>query len=214
MPRFARKTFALVLGAAGLFAAPGPAKAQFYGGYGINVNTRNGIGPFGLPIAVPNAYYVRGTFASIPNPLGGGSISYGQVYYGPAGYYWANRNNNNNSSPSSFLTTPTYNAYMSGGVRNPAVDNAPGAFGKAQRQATDIRANAARSTIYDQWAYEKVGVAGLPGVRPGEVPPEAIARALAAPDLAQVVSGEALNHVVVAVLATQERGGKGDSAFL
>ena len=147
-----------------------------------------------------------------------GPLSYSEGFYGPVGYRLRpiySHVNNNTSSSTLFPTVDSYGSYMSGGVRNPAVENAPAAFARAQRQATDLRnANAARTTIYDQWAYEKLGVAGLPGVRPGEAPPEALAKALATPDLAQVVSGEALNHIVVAVLATQDKGGKGDSAYL
>jgi hypothetical protein len=91
-------------------------------------------------------------------------------------------------------------------------------FEKAQRQATAEAKyrktpEAVRDAIYDQWAYEKLGVLGLASLQGGERPDE-LAKALAAVDEREVSSGVALNHVLVAVVAAEAKGAKGPSAFL
>jgi hypothetical protein len=217
MSRLARIVFVLGLGAAGVLASPSPASAQFTGGYGIAFPGGRNVGPFGLPLAVPNFSYGWSTYSQIPNPLGGGSITYRQGYYGPVGYALQNRYRGY-SSPYDLNRSPipSYGAYTMGGVRNPAVEGMGQAFGRAQRQATQARMmpGGARTAIYDQWAYERLGVAGLPGLIPGQEPPEALVKALAAADPEEVASGEALNHIVVGVVAAQSQGSKADSAFL
>jgi hypothetical protein len=90
---------------------------------------------------------------------------------------------------------------------------------RAQREAASARIRnapqaAARDLIYDQWAYEKLGVMGLPSLKPGKDHPEALVRALAVTDESEVASGEALNHVLVAIVAAENKGAKGPSAFL
>jgi hypothetical protein len=219
MSRLARIVFVLGLGVAGVLADPSPAAAQFNGGYGIaipGVGPGSRIGPLGAPLAVPNFYYGWSTYAQIPNPLGGGSLTYASGYYGSVGYWMQNRNRGYNSpydlnrSP-----IPSYGAYTMGGVRNSAVEGAGQAFGRAQQQSTQARMMPGTKTaIYDQWAYERLGVSGLPGLLPGQEPPEALAKALAAANPEEVASGEALNHIVVGIVAAQSQGGKGDSAFL
>jgi hypothetical protein len=105
---------------------------------------------------------------------------------------------------------------MTGGsVANPAIDNAQRTFEAAQRQAAAMRnqpANA-KTAIYDQWAYEKLGALGLPGLAKGEQP-EALEKALAGADESSVASGVALNHITVAIVALEGKGARGASAFL
>lgn len=216
MSRLVRMAFVLGLGGAGVLTTPAPAAAQFYGGYGVGF-PGNQFGPFGLPYRGPSFNYGWGVTAGIPNPLGGGTINYTRGYYGPVGVaLWKNDYPNTYNNPNSF-PAPNYSGYMTGGVRNPAAQAAPDVIAKAQRQATEQRMAAptgVRTTIYDQWAYEKLGVAGLPGLQPGQPPPDALVKALAATDEKQVASGEVLNHIVVGIVASQGKGGKGDSAFL
>ena len=71
-----------------------------------------------------------------------------------------------------------------------------------------------RDAIYDQWAYEKLGVLGLPSLRGGQERPDELVRALAATDEREVSSGVALNHILVAIVAAEAKGAKGPSAFL
>jgi hypothetical protein len=89
-------------------------------------------------------------------------------------------------------------------------------FRKAQREAAVMwgRPDAAKNLIADQGAYEKIGLApGGPGAL--KIPAgDALARSLQATTEADVASGEALNHILAAVISAEAKGGKGPSAFL
>ena len=76
-----------------------------------------------------------------------------------------------------------------------------------------LNLNGARNAIYDQWAYEKLGVTGVPGVKAGEDAPAALIKALNGANEADINSGVALNHIVVGVVAAEQKG-KSNSAFL
>ena len=71
----------------------------------------------------------------------------------------------------------------------------------------------AKDAIYDQWAYEKLGVMGLPSLKDGDKP-ELLDKALAQTDEHELASGDALNHILVAIVAAENKGAKGPSAFL
>jgi hypothetical protein len=131
------------------------------------------------------------------------------------------------SGPTSRYPTPAWRAsgsaaapgYISGGSGgNAAFLAAQKELEREQREAAAarIRSNpqAARDLIYDQWAYEKLGVMGLPSLKGGKEQPEQLVKALGATDEAEVASGEALNHILVAVVAAENKGAKGPSAFL
>ena len=189
---------------AGLFALaiPAASQAQIFVGGGVRVP---GVPTFGNM----NFQYHRSGFASVGSPIGP-RISFGYSFSGPVGYGIYNSRFRDNT-PNSFLA-PSYSGYMSGGVR--PNDAAARDFGLAQRQAAAMRnAPAARTAIYAQWAYEKLGVVGVPGVKAGENAPEALIKALSGATEAEIASGEALNHIVVGIVAA-EKSAKANSAFL
>jgi hypothetical protein len=108
-----------------------------------------------------------------------------------------------------------YSGYMSGGVQSPAAAAAQRDLARAQRAAAyETSPAAARTAIYDQWAYEKLGVGGLTGLKPGQEMPAGLTDALLGANERDVVSGQALNHILVAVVAAEGKGGKGQAAFL
>lgn len=110
--------------------------------------------------------------------------------------------------------------YMSGGVvRADVALEAQRAFEKIQRDATAARLNrsrdAAKDAIFDQWAYERLGVfGGAPAVKVGVDQSEELAKALAGGDEEAIASGDHLNHILVAVVAAEAKGGKGNGAHL
>jgi hypothetical protein len=90
-------------------------------------------------------------------------------------------------------------------------------FARALRAATALSgAPPARNQVFDQWAYERLGVPGGLGELSGNPnPPEALQQALAATTEAEVASGEALNHILTAIVAAEPKTGKAPpSAFL
>ena len=205
--------FAAVLGVVGVVATATPASAQYLmGGSGFR---QYGYYNYPLtPLFVPPTFsfgYSQRYALSIPGPYGNTTFGVSRAYsYSGTGYVPINPY----SVP---YVGPSYGGYMTGGsVANPAIDNAQRNFERAQREATALRNSpaGAKTAIYDQWAYEKIGVQGLSALaKPGEQP-EALQKALAAADESAVASGEALNHIVVAIVALEGKGAKGASAFL
>lgn len=206
MNRIGRAVVVGVLAGLGLAASGGPARAQFGGGFGV------GYRPFlpGLPNVggnpVGNFFYANRASIYATTPLGG-TAYLTRSFYGPAGLWGYNRYV---AGPAyaraySMTYTPQPSSFMTGGgVKNAAVDAAGQDFARAQQKAVGMRnLPAARTAIYDQWAYEKLDAPGLAGLRAGGEPPAALAEALAAPDPAAVASGEALNHVMVAAVAAE-----------
>ncbi|HUR53949.1 MAG TPA: hypothetical protein VMZ71_07450 [Gemmataceae bacterium] len=198
---------------------PSVASAQFFGNAGFQ---RGGFAfrannPFVGSLLPPPPVYafqfsgVSRYALSVPGATGPINIGLSRSFsYGYAGNGYPFR--------PAYVVPPasTSGGYMTGGsVANPAIDNAQRNFEAAQRQAVAMRhlpANA-KTAIYDQWAYEKLGVTGLPGLAKGDQP-EALEKALAAADEAAVASGVALNHITVAIVALEGKGAKGASAFL
>ncbi|MFO0804052.1 MAG: hypothetical protein U0791_13140 [Gemmataceae bacterium] len=187
-----------LLGCAAATAFPAPASAQIFVGGGVRVP---GVPTYGNM----NFQYQRTGFVSV------GGISFGYNFAGPVGYGIYNNRFRNNYSQPGFLA-PSSSGYLAGGVR--ANNAAARDFGMAQQQAAAMRnAPAARTAIYDQWAYEKLGVVGVPGIKPGEDAPAALLKALNGASEAEIASGEALNHIVVGIVAAEKKG-KAASAFL
>lgn len=110
--------------------------------------------------------------------------------------------------------------YMTGGAMNPNVmRDAQREFEKAQRQATTARLapgqTSAKQVIDDEAAYEKFGLAGVPGALKGvSNDPDALVKALSVADESELLSGKALNQILAAVMSAEARGAKGQSAFL
>jgi hypothetical protein len=193
-----RVLFTGLLGCAAATAFPAPASAQIFVGGGVRVP---GVPTYGNM----NFQYQRTGFVSV------GGISFGYNFAGPVGYGIYNNRFRNNYSQPGFLA-PSSSGYLAGGVR--ANGAAAREFGMAQQQAAAMRnAPAARTAIYDQWAYEKLGVVGVPGIKPGEDAPAALLKALNGASEAEIASGEALNHIVVGIVAAEKKG-KAASAFL
>ena len=184
-----------------LAAFAAPASAQYVGG---------GFGTPGFRTPGVQFNFIQTRQYSVGSGLGPG-LSFGYTLSGPIGYGIYNRNNNQQSS---FLSTPSYSGYMTGGAR--PNDAAARDFARAQQMAASAARSspvAARNAIYDQWAYEKLGVVGLPGIKPGEDAPAALLKALSGASEADIASGEALNHIVVGIVAAEKKG-KADSAYL
>ncbi|MFO0796643.1 MAG: hypothetical protein U0804_04145 [Gemmataceae bacterium] len=102
---------------------------------------------------------------------------------------------------------------MSGGVANPALAAAQADLARAQNAAAGA-AMSAKGAVHEQWAYEKIGVPGVQGVKLGADTPEAVAKAVATTDEREIATGEPLNHILVAASAAEKKAGKVESAFL
>lgn len=208
----------------GVVALPGTASAQFAGSAGFrqggyNYRFNHPFQPLVSPFLPPAQYaYQTAGFQryqfNIPGPAGNVSFGFSRAYsynYTYSGY--GNPFRNNYVVP----YTPAYmtSGYMTGGsVSNPAIDNNQRNFEAAQRQAAMMRNQLAdpKTAIYDQWAYEKLGVVGLTGL--GKEQPEALQKAIAGTSEAAITSGEALNHILTAAVALEGKGASGVSAFL
>lgn len=198
-----------VLGGAGLMVTPAPAVAQFNGGFG---SPYGGAGPI-LP------YQFRVTTWSLPLPgLAGGptQIGFTRAYYGTgftnpwlsyAYNPWPDYRQSGYQSMSGYITGGV-------GARNLAAENFQKNVAKAQNQAALTADTGAKNQIFDQWAYEKLGVMGLPALQPGKDVPEALLKALTGANENELVSGEALNHIEIGIVAAEGKGGKAPSAFL
>ncbi len=211
MSRSARLVVIAILCGVGVLATANPAPAQFVGGF----VGPGGPFPYPIPPTTPLRFnYGYQTSFSVGTGIGP-TISYSQGAYGPIGYAMQQRFRSPAYSAYDPLSVQVYGGYMTGGVLNPANEAAKRDLARAQRAAA-IQTNPApaRMAIFDQWAYEKLGVTGLPALKPGQDMPAALARAMAANNEPEVASGEALNHILVAAVAAEGKGGKGQSAFL
>jgi hypothetical protein len=232
MSRFVRFAAVLGLGVVGTAGTPGTAAAQFIGSSGFQRNQFNyryshPLAPLANSLASPivnvvgpppsYAYQFSGYQRfqlNVPGPAGNISLGYSRGY----SYNFAWTGYGNPFRPT-YILPPAYSAgsYMTGGsVSNPAIENAQRNFEAAQRDAAAMRNMPvnAKTAIYDQWAYEKLGVTGLPGLAKGGEQPEVLQKALAGADEAAILSGESLNHIMVAAVALEGKGARGASAFL
>lgn len=140
-------------------------------------------------------------------------------WYNPRANYnyvlkpWSERPSNNNSTPWGSLGGPVTSGYMSGGIRNNVVAGAQEDYERAQREATAERNRAAgRDAFRADVDYEQ-GAKGLPAAV-GKDAPEALAKALAAANPDEILSGEGLNQILKAIVAAEAKGAKGPSAYL
>ena len=106
--------------------------------------------------------------------------------------------------------------YMTGSIGRYDSYSVQRDFEKAQRDATLNWRNsdAARNLINNQWAYEKIGMTPAAAAAASKDNTEALMTALHARTETEVASGEALNHILAAIVAAEAKGGKGVSAFL
>jgi hypothetical protein len=231
MPRSNRFPIVAFLGVVGSLATAAPAPAQYMGGgpmYGYRFSGRpanfrvlppgvfNGLPPVGMLSPLPG---VNGFNPLMFSPF---NRNYNPSYNYAAQYYYFNRLSYGSSyAPSyspSYGSSPSSGGYMTGGVRNSAVDSSYRDYARAQQQSSTLptapAATGARNAIYDQWVYEKLGVKTVPGIKPGEDNTATLNKALSATDEAELASGELLNQLLVATVAAEGKGAKADSAFL
>jgi hypothetical protein len=203
MTRFTWLTVA-VLG--GLLGTPAAAPAQFFGGVGVVGFPRPPLGG-GLTPQIPNIAFAQQYRFGLNTPFG--SYNVGRTIYGPAGYYWLASQGGYRGS---YLYPSVGTGYITGGVANPALAAAQANLTRAQLAAG--AAMSAKGAVHEQWAYEKIGVPGVKGVKLGADTPEAVAKALATTDEREIATGEPLNHLLVAASVAEKKAGKVESAFL
>lgn len=195
--------------------------------FSLGISLRPNLSPL---MGVPRINPVGPSFPGYPlmgggNPSSGGRYFDGGFFVGmtspatgaPQGFYpyWGL----SQSGTSWGSSGPTSSGYISGGiVQRDVFAASQREFERAQREATvaAIRKTpqAVKDAIYEQWAYEKLGVFGLPALKGDENQPELLVRALNVTEEQEVASGELLNHILVAIVAATNKGAKGPSAFL
>jgi hypothetical protein len=105
--------------------------------------------------------------------------------------------------------------YLTGGSGRYDSYSAQRDFEKAQRDATRAWSTpeGAKNVISEQWNYEKLGIApGAGGAAKAQADP--LLQALRAASEAEVASGEALNHILTAIVGAEAKGARGVSAFV
>jgi len=204
--------------ALGLTFSPALASAQFY----------PTIGPpnplyqhpayryqFNLGTSVPTVY--GRTFVGMTAPATRAPQLFSpNLYSGPTnsysggGYSW---NTGGGGVSSGYIS--------GGGIRHDAFADAQRELQRAQLEYTAARLRkdpeSVKDAIFEQWAYEKLGVfslGSLAGPKADMNQPQELAKALAVSDESEVTSGDALNHILVAVIAAEATGAKGPSGFL
>ena len=202
MPRFTRLA---VLGV--LVATPGVAPAQFIGAAGRVGFPHPPLGGALYP-RLPNVAFAQQYRFGLNTGFGSYGIS--RTFVGPAGYYWLASQNSYRRS--SYLYPAVGSGYITGGVANPALAAAQAELTRAQQAAG--AAMSAKGAVHEQWAYEKIGVPGVKGVKLGADTPEAVSKALATTDEREIATGEPLNHLLIAASVAEKKSGKVESAFL
>jgi len=111
--------------------------------------------------------------------------------------------------------------YMSGGSSNSTImQNAQREMERAQGVAATARmfpgsSGAKHAAVDEEWNYEKFGTVGLPGgLKSVTENPDELVKALSFTDEQDLISGQALNQILLAVNAATSKGAKGPSAFL
>jgi hypothetical protein len=208
MSRFSKFAVAAVLGGAGLLLTPGTAPAQFYGGFGrpymglgIGAGPVYGLQPLpslpslpglpGLPALGSFPFGGNGyNFINAPFALGGYGQSYGQYI----GQYVAGQ----------YAYQYLQGGYTSGGSgAYSSLDPYQQHLYRAQQSAGSYSSYGGRSGVADSGAYETNTVP--PGAVRNAPQPEVLQKALAASSEAEVASGEALNHILAAILAAEAK---------
>lgn len=190
-----------------LVVTPAVAPAQhFGGGFGVGGLPRPPLGA-GLYPRLPNVNFTARSMYGLNTPFGSYMTRTG--LYGPVGYYYFAQQGNRGS----YLYPSPGTGYMTGSVgNNPALAAAQADLARAQQAAG--AAMSAKGAVHEQWAYEKIGVPGVKGVKLGADTPEAVTKALATTDEREIATGEPLNHILVAAASAEKKSGKVESAFL
>ncbi len=191
-----------------LLASPAAAPAQFFGGgFGVGGFPRPPL-VGGLTPRLPNVNFAARSVYGLNAPFGSYMARTG--LYGPVGYYYFAQQGHSNGS---YLYPSAGTGYITGGVaNNPALAAAQADLARAQQAAG--AAMSAKGAVHEQWAYEKIGVPGVKGVKLGADTPEAVAKAVATTDEREIATGEPLNHILVAASSAEKKSGKVESAFL
>ncbi len=190
-----------------LVATPAAAPAQFFGGgFGVGGLPRPPLGG-GLTPRLPNVNFTARSAFGLNTPFGSYMTRSG--LYGPVGYYYFAQQGH---SRGSYLYPSPGTGYITGGIANPALAAAQADLARAQQAAGAVMS--AKGAVHEQWAYEKIGVPGVKGVKLGADTPEAVAKALATTDEREIATGEPLNHLLVAAASAEKKSGKVESAFL
>ena len=183
-----------------------PADAQYRGNFPLGgsqfVPSMN---PF---YYVPRYTYTEGFNLNVPGAFAGYSRTYSGI--NRPGYYYL-------PGPSSFLAPPA--GYLSGGVggrnTNAVLEAAERNFGRAQGNAMQARADAARARVAGQWDYEtgnRPATPAAPPLAPEAV--EALNRALATVGEDEVATGDPLNQILTAAAGLTAKGATAPSGFL
>ncbi len=203
-----------------LVAWPAPAQAQFY----PTLAPPNPLYQhpayryqFSIGPTVPTVYG-RAFVGMTASPTRAPQLFSPNLYSGPTNAFnytpWMSGARGGSSAPA---VTPGY--ISAGSIPNSAFESAQKELERQQREAALRRLKthpeSVKDAIYEQWAYEKLGVLGLPALRKtNRDPPEELARALAAQHAHEVSDGEVLNHLLVAIVAAESAGAKGVSVHI
>jgi hypothetical protein len=154
---------------------------------------------FYLGTSVPTAF--GRTFVGVTVPFTRAPQVFSQNYGVMSVYPWSG-----NGVPSSGYLSGSSGRYDSFGAQRD--------FERAQREAAIAFGSleGAKNVISDQWNYERLGIA--PAAGGGKAPNDPLLQALRAATEPEVASGEALNHVLTAIVAAEAKGAKGVSAFV
>jgi len=189
-------------GLVALAAAPGTASAQFVAGYGL----QNPLG--GFPFQNPYFSYSRHAYQSLNfTAVNGATISANRWYSGStAGYYGFYNRPAYAATYNKTIPSSSYSSSVAPPFKAPGVTQAMIGNGQAMLDR-NLAAMDSRKQVFDQWAYEKLGVQGLkdPALITG---PIELRKALAPESQADTASGEAINTILVASLALERSGAK------
>ena len=194
------RLFVLLLAAgAGLTLSPASASAQFGPGY---PNFRNPVivpsfNPF---YYVPQYRYQSGFSLNVPTPYGPSTIATSRYYYGV-------------NNPAAVLGSAYPSLYLQGGSATSGGAGMRTNFA-LQAQRDLAAAQRAMSAPGGSSTSSSSGTRPAAGGEAGPVVPDGFGRALAPADRARVLSGEALNDLLAAVVKAEPKGGNRPSAFV
>ncbi len=211
MFRLARLIPAALVGGAAVLAAPSTASAQVFGSFGRPGFVPTPFGPVNPVFHNRYAYQ-----ASVFYTSNSGIVS--TTYSARVNYQWAYSGVGiapRIAYPIYPYASSAYSGSMGGGYST--------AYGKDHDQVEKAQKRAAaaatmggdtRRMVYDQWAADRMGLMGANDPRLKDVP-DSVRHALVPDGEEAIVSGDALNHLLVAAAALQPKAsGKEQAAYL